>query len=240
MEVSRGLIRMMGVKHGALSRDMERVFRSAFRRLQKAVLRGDDMEVEGVFLWLINQATTIYGAALAFAVQAAWELLGVEDVYRDSEDEGDRRSIAFWMPTLLLYAENLQSEAAWFRKQAFPSGELMIFLNHPIHYLMQKGVSSAAFRQEVQVGQGRRYEVRKDYTKTLLYALTTAMYDTLREGYMQRGVVAYVGFRNGDYPCETCDEYEGRVMPIEDMVYPLHVNCICGWYELYSDEVSGI
>lgn len=237
---SRGLLKAASVKHQSLSRDMDRVYRSAARSLQKAVLRDDDMRVEAILLRLQAQAADIYHAALAFAVEAACEYLDIREEYEDSGEETDRRSLSFWLPALLLYITNLRNEVSWFRSQGLPKGDLLLFLNNPLFYLSEKKIPAEPFRKAVNVGQGRRYQVRKDFSKSLLYAITSAMYDTLREKYRERGAVAYVGFRNGDYPCDLCDEYEGRIMPIEDMVYPLHVNCICGWYELYADEVLSI
>lgn len=240
IEGSRGMLKALGVKHASLSRDVERVWRASVRSIQKAVLRDDDMAVEAALLLLQARAVDIFRSGLAFAVDMAYDYLESEEEYEDSGRETDRRSLRFWMPALLLYIDHLRREVAWFRSEAFPRGELMLFLNSPLIYLAERDISSAPFRRTVNVGQGRRYQVRKDFTKDLLYAMTSALFDTLQEEYRRRGVVAYVGFRNGDYPCDLCDEYEGRLMPIEDMVYPLHVNCICGFYELYADEVLSI
>lgn len=236
----RGLLKALNVKHISLSRDMERVWRSAARALQKAVLRDDDVEVEAILLRLQTQATDIYRAGLAFSVDMAYDYLESQEDYEDSGDAEDKKSISFWLPAIILYITNLRSEIAWYRKQAYPKTEFMDFLNNPLAWLMARNIPTARFREAVNVGQGRRYQVRKDFTKNILYSMTSALYEGLREGYQKKGVVAYVGFRNGDYPCDLCDEHEGMIMPIEDMVYPLHVNCICGWYELYSDEVLSI
>lgn len=239
-ERCRGLLKALAIKHTSLSRDMERVWRSAARSLQKAVLKDDDMEVQAILLRLQIQATDIYRAGLVFSVDMAYDYLESQEDYEDSGDDQDKKSIAFWLPAILLYVANLRNEISWYRGQDYPKSEFMGFLNNPLAWLMARDIPTAKFRSAVNVGQGRRYQVRKDFTKNILYSMTTALYEALREGYQKRQVVAYVGFRNGDYPCDLCDEYEGMVMPIEEMVYPLHVNCICGWYELYSDEITSI
>lgn len=237
--VSRGLTRSIGIRHAQLSKSMDSIYRSFARRLQKAVLKGDDDRVEILLAALYEQATQLLSQGLAFAVSLAYELLEADLEYEDSGSKEDKKSIFFWTAAIFIYIENLRKEIAWFRDKELNPNDLMLFLNNPLSYIVAKKLSMKEFQQTVNVGSGRRLQVKKDFSKQIYYAMMSALYKALQEQYQEREVVAYVGFRNGDYPCDICDEYEGRVMPIEEMVYPLHVNCICGWYVLYSDEVEG-
>lgn len=243
VQSSKAITRSIAVKHSRHTQATDRVFRKAVRDIQKAAIAGDNDKIEDILARLQSEVMDILKDDLAFAVALALDSMEVEDASLlddGTEESRDKTRTPFYLPAVAGYISILRREIAWFISSGLKLGDLALFLANPAYYLLGKGLYKK-FKESVSAGGGRNYCVRKDLAKIGLYALSSAVYEAKARILRIQGrrVLGYVGFRNGDYPCPTCDYYAGLFMPIERMVYPLHVNCICGWYEVYADEVMG-
>ena len=238
LQKSRKVLSFLSSAHRNHTVRSDGMVKSAFRDLQKAVLQGDDLLVEQILSELQTSFISLLNIDIEKVIDMCEDIMeeGVNDIL--PPDERVKSSSFYYILTVIGYIEILRSEINWFRGNSFPALDLAIFLRNPLSYVTSHNRSLLpSLKQEVSVGGGRSYQTAKNFSKIGLNVLVSSIYELLAAAYKRRGAVGYIGFRNGDYPCAECDYYAGKLMPIDNMVYPLHINCICGWYEVYSDEV---
>lgn len=72
-----------------------------------------------------------------------------------------------------------------------------------------------------------------------LYSDHMARSFAFADNYMMgmRGAIGYIGFRNSTFHCPLCDSYCGRFIPITDLVFPVHIRCLCGMIPVFAGDI---
>ena len=216
------------------------IVRSIFRKIQLILVRNKDADLKDLFEELYNRISLLIEEDLTFSIRLAASRLDEdeEDFEEEVKKQTERTQIGFYLPAIKGYADTLKAETEYFLNKGLEVSEYGEFIASPLTYLMDKNISTDDMKNTVPVKRGQNYSIKSSLKQLGTIALMAAFADTVSYGWRNGGVKYYIGFRNGNFPCELCDAYAGKLMPIENMVYPLHPNCICGYIPIYGNEVS--
>lgn len=147
-------------------------------------------------------------------------------------------TIGDYEPIINRYTDVLKEEVEWFRDSGFSAKELPLFLANPLAFSAHNDMVGDFKDAVLSVDKGVAYDTKKNLFKAGIATLMLSYTESLI--YKWRGntdIIGYVGFRQSDYPCDLCESNAGVFHPIGEMIYPLHIHCVCGVYYIKSGEV---
>lgn len=107
---------------------------------------------------------------------------------------------------------------------------LRTFLGNPFAAKMWRG----AGQQIPHWGKGYMSNLIDAYRRLIRDFISRAYrYAELRD-FERDGATGYTIHRGSTFDCPVCDSYTGRVYPINEVILPIHVNCMC-----YTEPVYG-
>lgn len=68
--------------------------------------------------------------------------------------------------------------------------------------------------------------------------INTAYQKGVVNGFARRGAIGYRVYRGSSYDCEICDESTIGIHPIDEVILPLHGNCMCYAVPVFEGEES--
>lgn len=220
---------------GVRTRDSERLIRTTVSKISAAILRGES-DLSPYFDEFSEKLERIVLNSIADAVEQAV-------VREKGNDGGSDNLIALVLAGLNLsspvrrYTDILRNETKFFRSAGYRTSELMQFIDNPRGYEAAHGKNLKGLAQAVpEIKSGVSWQVQRNTYGMILYDTMYAYNSSLVQMWGEKGMRGYVGFRNSTWPCELCDSLCGIVRPLTDLVFPAHVHCVCGIYEVsFSD-----
>lgn len=232
---ARASLERLAERTGVRSRESERLIRTAVSKISAAILKGE-RDLSPYFDEFRERLEQLVLDSVADAVEQA--------VMREEGDEGGSAALlALVLAGLDLsspagrYADILRHETDFFRSAGYRTSELIQFIDNPRGYEAAHGKDLRGLAQAVpEIKSGVSWQVQRNTYGMILYDTMYAYNSSLMQMWGERGMRGYVGFRNSTWPCELCDSLCGTVRPLTDMVFPAHVHCVCGIYEVsFSD-----
>lgn len=232
---ARASLERLADRTGVRTREMERLIRTAVSKISAAILRGEN-DLSPYFDEFREKLEQIVLNSVTDAVAQA--------VMREEGDEGGSAALLALVLAGLdtsspagRYADILRHETDFFRSAGYRTSELSSFISNPRGYEASHGKDLRGLTQAVpEIRSGVSWQVRRNAYGMILYDTMYAYNNSLAQMWGERGMRGYVGFRNSTWPCELCDSLCGTVRPLTDMVFPAHVHCVCGIYEVSFDD----
>lgn len=220
---------------GVRTRESERLISSTVSKISSAILRGES-DLSPYFDEFREKLEQLVLEAVMDAVEQA--------VVREGGDgNGSAALLALVLAGLDLsspagrYTDILRHETEFFRSAGYKASELSSFIGNPRGYEASHGKDLRGLAQAVpEIRSGVPWQVRRNTYGMILFDTMYAYNSSLVQMWGERGMRGYVGFRNSSYPCALCDSLCGIVRPLTDMVFPAHVHCVCGIYEVSFND----
>ena len=76
-------------------------------------------------------------------------------------------------------------------------------------------------------GRGYMNNIEDAYRRLMRDYISRAVQYAAIQKYRQQGAIGYTVHRGSTFDCPTCDSYTGRIWPLDAVVLPIHVNCMC-------------
>lgn len=152
-----------------------------------------------------------------------------------------RCSLSFYQDAIGKYRNIIEQEIEFAQRSGF-SRSMETFLLNPQGYISKKKDGLLRLKEGVsEVNKGVSYSLMDNIKKIGITALTVSGLAAMYHLWQDRGVVAYYGIRNSNYPCSLCDDYARRIIPMsEGMVYPLHNRCVCSVVYVNQNELEAL
>jgi hypothetical protein len=88
-----------------------------------------------------------------------------------------------------------------------------------------------------EYGKGNQKNVLKALTEIEQYAINEAYQYGCILHYGKLGAIGYRTYRQSSFPCEACDELTRHIWPLDVIVLPEHLRCVCGSRPVFADEI---